>query len=135
MLKKTRSKVAQKYSNPIFFLLPAQPKQPKQKNSCSKMWPIDQLCIELGYSFLENSTTHTTHQFVKDRWKCSSTSKRLRAICQDKFLVSMWQKVHLYNPNSTALTCEACRQVLTGVLCQSIFLSINPKYSTIIFFH
>ena len=35
-LKKTPSKVAQKNSNPLFFsLLPAQPKQPKQKNSCS----------------------------------------------------------------------------------------------------
>ena len=46
-LKKTPSKVAQKNSNPLFFsLLPAQPKQPKQKNSCSKMWPIDQLYID-----------------------------------------------------------------------------------------
>ena len=32
----------------FFPLLPAQPKWPKQKNSCSKMWPIDQLYIELG---------------------------------------------------------------------------------------
>ena len=32
----------------FFFLLPTQPKWPKQKNSCSKMWPIDQLYIELG---------------------------------------------------------------------------------------
>ena len=42
-LKKTPSKVAQKNSNPLFSLLPA---QPKQKNSCSKMWPIDQLYID-----------------------------------------------------------------------------------------
>ena len=48
-LKKPPSKVAQKNSNPLLFpLLPAQPKWPKQKNSCSKMWPIDQLYIELG---------------------------------------------------------------------------------------
>ena len=48
-LKKPPSKVAQKNSNPLFFpLLPAQPKWPKKKNSCSKMWPIDQLYIELG---------------------------------------------------------------------------------------
>ena len=48
-LKKPPSKVAQKNSNPLFFpLLPAQPKWLKQKNSCSKMWPIDQLYIELG---------------------------------------------------------------------------------------
>jgi hypothetical protein len=40
MLKKPPSKV--------FSLLPAQPKLPKQENSCSKMWLIDQLYIELG---------------------------------------------------------------------------------------
>jgi hypothetical protein len=28
--------------------LPKRPKRPKQKNSCSKMWSIDQLYIELG---------------------------------------------------------------------------------------
>ena len=32
----------------FFPLLPAKPKWPKQKNSCSKMWPVDQLYIELG---------------------------------------------------------------------------------------
>ena len=32
----------------FFPLLPAQLKWPKQKNSCSKMWSIDQLYIELG---------------------------------------------------------------------------------------
>ena len=32
----------------FFPLLPWLPKRPKQKNSCSKMWPIDQLYIELG---------------------------------------------------------------------------------------
>ena len=32
----------------FFSLLPWLPKWPKQKNSCSKMWPIDQLYIELG---------------------------------------------------------------------------------------
>ena len=32
----------------IFSLLPWLPKRPKEKNSCSKMWPIDQLYIELG---------------------------------------------------------------------------------------
>ena len=41
-LKKPPSKVAQKNSNPIFSL------RPKEKNSCSKMWLIDQLFIELG---------------------------------------------------------------------------------------
>jgi hypothetical protein len=47
-LKKPPSKVAQNNSNPLFSLLPELPKRPKRKNSCSKMWPIDQLYIELG---------------------------------------------------------------------------------------
>ena len=47
-LKKTPSKVAQKNSNPFFFLLPELPKGLKQKDLCSKMWLIDQLYIELG---------------------------------------------------------------------------------------
>ena len=34
-----------------------------------------------------------------DRFKCSFTSNRLRAICQDHTLPSMWQKINLYNPN------------------------------------
>ena len=47
--KKTPSKVAQKNSNPLFFpYCPELPKRPKQKNSCSKLWLIDQLYIELG---------------------------------------------------------------------------------------
>ena len=33
----------------FFSLLPWLPKRPKQKNSCSKMWPIDTLNIELGF--------------------------------------------------------------------------------------
>ena len=33
----------------FFPLLPAQTKWPKQKNSCFKMRPIDQLYIKLGY--------------------------------------------------------------------------------------
>ena len=49
-VEKPPSKVAQKTSNPLFFsLLPWLPKRPKQKNSCSKMWPIDKLYIELGF--------------------------------------------------------------------------------------
>ena len=37
-----------KYSNWFFSLLP---KWPKQKNSCSKMWLIDQLYIKLGIKY------------------------------------------------------------------------------------
>ena len=48
-LKKPPSKVAQKNSNPLFFpCCPELPKWPKQKNSWSELWPIDQLYIELG---------------------------------------------------------------------------------------
>ena len=47
--KKSPSKVAQKNSNLLFFPYCTElPKLPKQKNSCSKMWLIDQLYIELG---------------------------------------------------------------------------------------
>ena len=50
-LKKLPSKVAQKNSNPLFFPnCPELPKLPKQKNSCFKLWLIDQLYIELGTS-------------------------------------------------------------------------------------
>ena len=35
---------------------------------------------------------------LNDRFKCSFTSNRLRKICQDHTLPSMWQKIHLYNP-------------------------------------
>ena len=48
-LKKPPSNVAQKNSNPLFFpYCPELPKWPKQKNSCSKLWLIDQWYIELG---------------------------------------------------------------------------------------
>ena len=45
-LKKHPQKLPRKTQIHFFSLLPAQPKQPKQKNSCSKMWPIDQLYID-----------------------------------------------------------------------------------------
>ena len=49
MLKKPPSKVAQKNSNPLFSpYCQYSPNGPKQTNSCFKMWPIDQLYIELG---------------------------------------------------------------------------------------
>ena len=41
-LKKLLSKVGQKNSTPKL------PNWPKQKNSCSKLWLLDQLYIELG---------------------------------------------------------------------------------------
>ena len=44
--KNTLKSCPEKLKSTFFSLLPAQPKQPKQKNSCSKMWPIDQLYID-----------------------------------------------------------------------------------------
>ena len=55
--KKTHSKVDQKNSYSLFSLLPWLPKWPKQKNSCSQMWPIDQLYIELGF-YAEMQKSH-----------------------------------------------------------------------------
>ena len=43
---------------------------------------------------------------LNDRFKCSFTSNRLRKICQDHTLPSMWQKIHLYNPNLLLETLE-----------------------------
>jgi hypothetical protein len=57
-----------KLKNPqihFFPLLPAQSKWPKQKNSCFKMWPIDQVYIELGNDmfclFCLNLATISSH--------------------------------------------------------------------------
>ena len=41
--KSTLTSCPEKLKSTFFSLLPA---QPKQKNSCSKMWPIDQLYID-----------------------------------------------------------------------------------------
>ena len=49
-VEKPPSKVAQKNSKPLFFhYCPELPKRPKQKYSCSKLWLIDQLYLELGF--------------------------------------------------------------------------------------
>ena len=39
---------SEKLKSTFFPYCPELPKRPKQKNSCSKMWLIDQLYIELG---------------------------------------------------------------------------------------
>ena len=44
----------------FFALLPELPKWPKQKNSCYKMWLIEQLYIELGSILLINPVTKFT---------------------------------------------------------------------------
>ena len=55
-VEKTSLKKCSEFLKSTFFpLLPWLPKQPKQKNSCSKMWPIDQLYIELGLLLLNSN--------------------------------------------------------------------------------
>ena len=44
-IEKITLKSCSEFFNQFHFFLP---KRPKQKNSYSKMWPIDQLYIELG---------------------------------------------------------------------------------------
>ena len=80
-LKKPPSKVAQKISNPLSFpYCPEVPKQPKQKNSCSKMWPIDQLYIELGWkpivilSIMIHIYSEKRESFLEARKQQQSTS-------------------------------------------------------------
>ena len=46
--KNTLKSCSENLKSTFFLLVPAQPKWPKLKNSCSKIWPIDQLYIELG---------------------------------------------------------------------------------------
>ena len=48
-LKNKHPPKTKKNSNVFFPYCPELPKWPKQKNSCSKMWLIDQLYIKLGY--------------------------------------------------------------------------------------
>ena len=76
-LKKPPSKVAQKY---FIFFLHYCPELPKQKNSCSKIWLIDQLYIKLGqvlfgvkkifmlFFFQQKSLAQNTVQVVKQNW-------------------------------------------------------------------
>ena len=75
-LKKAPLKVAQNFLNPLSFpLLPAQPKWPKQKKSCSKMWPIDQLYIELGPHHI--SPSFTNYLIFRDIFDTVSSTKLL----------------------------------------------------------
>ena len=61
-VEKTTLKSCSEFLKSTFFpLLPAQPKWPKQKKSCSKMWPIDQLYIEL---YIELKSSFLWHQDV-----------------------------------------------------------------------
>ena len=90
----------------IFSLLPAQPKRPKQKNSCSRMWLIDQLYIELGFwnqymktdglKFwsLIKTKTKTVHTLIHNKWnsKKSLWCKQWRK----SWYVSMYTSLYIY---------------------------------------
>ena len=47
--KNTLKSCSEKLKSTFFHYCPELPKQPKQKNSCSKLWLIDQLYIELDF--------------------------------------------------------------------------------------
>ena len=53
---------------------------------------------------------------IDDLFKCSLTSRRLRAICQDKSLPPIWEKIHLYNPMPICKTLEVPCTKITGCL-------------------
>jgi hypothetical protein len=72
-------KLLRKCQMHLFSLLPAQPKWPKQKNSCFKMWLLDQLYIELGstpknllslitMAVQEESISHNTCT-IRNKWE------------------------------------------------------------------
>ena len=53
---------------------------------------------------------------IDDLLKCSLTSRRLRAICQDKSLPSIWKNIHLYNLNPTCKILKNSCAKITGCL-------------------
>ena len=60
---------------PWIHFFPLLPKRPKKKNSCSKMWPIDQLYIELGVpSFKASTQSLQSTQAVKIKFQKSCSS-------------------------------------------------------------
>ena len=68
--KTTLKSCSEKLKSTFFSLLPELPKRPKQKKSCSKMWLIDQLYIELGLA--PDTTTNVTHfYFILKKGLCN----------------------------------------------------------------
>ena len=53
---------------------------------------------------------------INDLFKCSLTSRRLRAISQDKSLPSIWEKIHLYNPTPICKTLKNSCPTITDCL-------------------
>ena len=51
---------------------------------------------------------------INDLFKCSLTSRRLRAVSQDKSLPSIWENIHLYNPIPICKTLKNSCTKITG---------------------
>ena len=93
-LKNHPQKLLRKTQIHFFSLLPAQPKWPKKKNSCSEMWPKDQLYMELGLRSWQNQIKFRTLRYCKTR-------------CNRHFELSNGQKASFY-PIYWPLKAENC---------------------------
>ena len=67
--KTTLKSCSEKLNSTLFSLLPELPNQAKQKNSCSKMWLIDQLYIELGFYLKMPMINNVFHSPEQISWK------------------------------------------------------------------
>ena len=71
-LKNHPQKLLRKTKIPFFSLLPELPKRPKQKNSHSKMWLMDQLYKKLGLKLRHN---HPLRIFFQKIFRVIAVSK------------------------------------------------------------
>ena len=83
--KTTLKSCSEKLKSTFFPYCPELPKRPNQKNSCSIMWLIEQLYIELGvslcYSKWENN--FIGHSWLAPGlWKCLSWVKKHSPTCR-----------------------------------------------------
>ena len=77
--KTTLKSCSEKLKSTFFPYCPELPKRPKQKNLCSKMWPIDQLYIELGSRTLVECIANL-FQFPSFRIKMVQSQRVFRLI-------------------------------------------------------
>ena len=92
-VEKTILKSCSEFLKSTFF--PWLPKWPKQKNSCSKMWPLDQLYIELG------SKVRETKNYYEIFYSIYRGSAPLWTDCDFLLIsdISAFKKLHsLHNP-------------------------------------
>ena len=109
--KITLKSCSENLKSTFFSLLPWLPKQPKQKNSCSKMWPIDQLYIKLGFDHFRIlrslRITYRQHCGWKKRTPCL-----WRLVCH-------FCRMYFSNPQLTEIFSEA------SYLSWDLFWNIN----------